>query len=379
MTAFLADGDPPSDCTTMVLTPHTEGHTSGWNADPSRVDQTLVPINTLHGTQLAVEATVAAVFSTPFAESNNHPTHHEHQRPSSISSVVLPFTIDPDFIHEFNAFYDDFVQSPTYARAYSDNNRSSSIADDDDDDDDTLLSESDATSTTTSTQWLRLALRELEKVNRHICNVLNEPYPPRLHTPFSVNHPFPAMTVLPLPSVENPQHPKPCPEPPRECYPQHVSLRAPPPAPDPDALPPQRPATQIDFTACASAPCHPNRQPQSTPTPIQNCISLRAPPSAPDPAAIPPQRPATQIDCNAGIASARPPNRCPQSKTTPIPNWAKPAVPSTAVPMVGVVHTGTTHWSPPRPPMKNAPFKKKPQIKPVLATRRQEKDSLRPP
>jgi len=379
MMAFLADGDPPSNRTTMVLTPHMEGHTSGWFEDPSRVDQTLVPIKPLHGTQPAVEASVAAVFSTPIDECSNNPTHHEHQRPSQTSSVILPFVIDPNFLNDWNTFYDEFVQSPTYARAYSENNRSSSIADDNDDDD-TLTSESNVTMTTTSTQWLRLALQELEKVNWHICNILGEPYPPSPHPSFSVNHPFPAMTVPPLSSVENPQYPKPCPEPPRDCELQHVSLHALPPEPDPDDIQPQRPATQIDCTACASAPCYPNRHPQSTLTPMQNGVGLRAPPPAPDPAAIPPQRPATQIDGNAGIARA--PchlNRHPQSKPPPIPNWAKPAVPPPAIPMVGVVYTGTTHWPPPRPPMKSAPFKKKPQIKPVLVTRRPEKDSLRPP
>jgi len=376
MTAFLADGDPPSDRTTMVLTPHMEGHPSGRFAAPSRIDPTLVPIQTLHGTQLAVETSVAAVFSTPIDDRSNIPTHHEHQRPSQTSSVVLLFAIDPDFLHDFNAFYDDYVRSPTYARAYSETNSSSSI---NDDDDDTLMSESDATTTTTSTQRLRRALRELEKVNQHLSNILKDPYPPSLHPSSSVNHPFPATTV-PLPSVDNPQYPKPCPEPPRDCEPQHVSLRAPPPAPDPNDFPPQRPATQIDCTACASAPCHPNRHPQPTLLPIQNCVGLRAPPPAPDPAAIPPQRPATQIDCNAGIASAPClPNRHPQSTRPPIPNWAKPAVPPPAIPMVGVVYTGTTHGPPPRPPTKSAPFKKKPQIKPVLATRRQDKDSLRPP
>jgi len=241
MTAFLADGDPPSDRTTMVLTPHMEGHSSGRFADPSRVDQTLVPIKTLHGTQPAVEASVAAVFSTPIDDRSNIPTHHEHQRPSQTSSVVLPFAIDPDFLHDFNEFYDDFVRSPTYARAYSEHNKSSSIDDDDDDDDndDTLINANDATTTTTSTQRLRIALRELDTVNRHISNILEDLYLPHLHLSFSVNHPFPAMTMPPPSLVENPQYPKPCPEPPRDCEPQHVSLRAPPPAPDPAAIPPQ--------------------------------------------------------------------------------------------------------------------------------------------
>jgi len=190
MTAFLADGDPPSDRTTMVLTPHMEGHPSGRFADHSRVDQTLVPIQTLHGTQPAVENSVAAVFSTPIADRSNHPTHHEHQRPSSISSVVLPFTIDPEFIHDFNAFYDDFIRSSTYARAISEHNRSSHIDDDDDDDDDdnSLMNDNDATPTT-STQRLCRVLRELEKVNRHISNILEEPYPPSLHpSPPSTTH-----------------------------------------------------------------------------------------------------------------------------------------------------------------------------------------------
>ena len=76
MTAFLADGVPPSNHTTMVLTPHTEGNTIGWIADLSRVNKTLVPIKTLHSTQPAVEVSVAAVFSTQIVDRSNNPMHH---------------------------------------------------------------------------------------------------------------------------------------------------------------------------------------------------------------------------------------------------------------------------------------------------------------
>jgi len=239
MTAFLADGDPPSDRTTMVLTPHTEGHTNGWIADLPRGDTTLVPIETLHGTQPAVEAYVAAIFS---ADRSSNQTHHEHQRPSRTSHDHILTPVDDrdsysDFRNDWDEFYDEFIKSPTYARAHSAKNRSSPFADDDDDDDDELMSESDAL--TPSHHQLRLALRELANVNWHIYNILEEhSYPPSPHPFFSVNNPFPAPNVPPsLPSVENPLQPKQCSEPPRDCAPQNVHLRAPPPAPDPEAIP----------------------------------------------------------------------------------------------------------------------------------------------
>ncbi len=71
--------ETPSNRTTMVLTPHTEGHTSGWIADLSRVNKTLVPIETLHGTKPAVEVSVAAVFSAWIDDHSNNQMHHEHQ------------------------------------------------------------------------------------------------------------------------------------------------------------------------------------------------------------------------------------------------------------------------------------------------------------
>jgi len=316
-----------------VLTPHTEGHTSGRFADPSRVDKTLVPIETLHGTQPAVEVSVAADFSALIDECSNIHMHHEHQ-PSQTSSVVLPFVIDPNFINNFNTFYDEFVQSPTYARAHLDDNNSAYVDDDNNDDDDTLMDTHDATMT--STHRLRLALRELAKVNRHLFNILENLLP----APY--NDPSPAPTVQPLPCADPMQQPKPCPEPPRDCAPQYVIRCAPPPAPDPVAIPLQHQAPPIDGISCIA----PEKSPHA-PTPDTTSTHCR-------------------------------PTWHTQSTLQSIPNWAKPVVPPLATPMVGVDYADKTHWPPPRPP-KSAPFKKKPQIKPALVICQQEKDSLRPP
>jgi len=323
MTAFLADGDPPSDRITRVLTPHTEGHTSGQIADLSRVNKTLVPIEMLHGTQPAVEVSVAADFFAPIDHHSTIHTHHEHQ-PSRTSSAVLPLAVDPDSINKFNAFYDAFIQSPTYARANSNNNQPSIV--DDDDDDVILMETQDATMTLT--HRLRLTLQELGKVNRHLSHILKQ------LTPAPANNPSPATTAQPsLPLVANMQQPKLYPEPPRECALQCVIVCAPPPAPDPVAIPLKQQAPLTDGSRIA---------PESPHAPL------------PDPRA-----------------------HCRPTRHSPIPNWAKPAVPC-PTPMVGVVYAGQTHWPPPRPP-KPAPFKKKPQTKPALVIRRQEKDSLCPP
>jgi len=330
MTAFLADGDPPSDRTTRVLTPHTEGHTCGRFADTSRVDKTLVPIETLHGTQPAVEVSVAAEYSAPIDHRSNNP-HHEHQ-PMRSSSVILPFAIDIDFRNDFNAFYDEFIKSPTYARAHSNDNHSSIDTDNDADDDDATMETPDATMT--ATHRLRLALRELEKVNRHLSNILEKlPLAPDTES-------SPATTVPPSPMfVDDTQQPALCPEPPRDCAPQYVLPRAPPPAPDPVPILMQQKAPIDD-----------------------SCLAPAKPPHAPLPAT-------TGARCRT--------IRHSQPTVFSIPNWAKPAVPH-PTPMIGVVYAGQTQWPPPRPP-KSAPFKKKPQIKPALVARRQEKDSLRPP
>jgi len=391
MTAFLADGDPPSDRTTMVFTPHTEGHTSGRFADPPRAAKTLVPIATLHGTQPAVGVYVAADFSAPHHRSNIH-QHHEHQ-PTRTPSVILPFAIDNEFINDFNAFYDAFIQSPTYARARSDDNRASIVDDDDDDnDDDDVVTSLDPDATMTSAHRLRLALQDWKKVNRHIVKTWeNLPPTPDNDTPS-------ATTVQPSPMLVDstqqptlcPEPPTLCPEPPRDDAPQYVPLRAPPPVPDPAIIPLQQPEPSL--LPADDGP----QQPEPCQEPQRDCppqhVTLRAPPPAPDPAIIPLQQPAPQIACISCIVPGELPratipdptrNPCriarhPQSTKPTIPNWARPAVPPIATPMEDVVYAGN-HWPPPRPPMKPVPFRKKPQNKHALGTRRQEKDSLRPP
>ncbi len=364
MTAFLADGDPPSDRPTMVFTPHTEGHTSGRFADPSRVAETLIPTETLHGTQPAVEVSVAADFSAQIDHRSTIQTHHEHQ-PSRTSSVVLPFAIAPDFINEFNAFYDAFIKSPTYTRAHS--NNSPSIVDDDGDDDDDdnddviLMAMQDATMT--STQRLRLALRELEKVNWHIFNIL-EKIPPA-----PTNDPSPTTTAQPsFPFVADTQQPTLHPEPPRECAPQSVIVCAPPPEPDPVAIPLKRSPTttaQPSFPFIADTP-----QPKMYQEPPRECapqsVIVCAPPPEPDPVAIPLKQQAPRTDGSYITPGKSPhaplldprthcrPTRHSQSTLPSLQNWAKPVVPP-PTPMIGVVYASQTHWPQPRPP-KPAPF-----------------------
>ncbi len=176
------------------------------------------------------------------------------------------------------------------------------------------MSESNATRMTTLHHQLHLALRELEKVNWHIFHLLKTLSPVRSLQPFqhSDNNPFPAPNVPPhLPYVDNPQQPKPCPKPQHDCTPQNVILHAPPPAPDPVAIPLQQPAPPIECISCIA----PEKLPQA---PI------------PD---------STSASCH--------PTRHPQSTPTSIPNWAKPALPPPTTPMVGMVYAGNTHWPPP--------------------------------
>jgi len=161
---------PPSDCTTMVLTPHTEGNTIGWIADLSRVNKNLVPIETQHGTQLAVGISVATVFSALIDNHSKHKMYHEHQWPSwtSPDHALTPnndLGSYSDFLNDWDKFYTEFIQSMTYALVHSNkaNLSSSSIADNYDDD--WLMSESNATKMPNLLHQLCLVLRELEKVN----------------------------------------------------------------------------------------------------------------------------------------------------------------------------------------------------------------------
>jgi len=335
MTAFLADGDPPSDRTTVMLTPHTEGHTSGRFADQSRVDETLVPTETLHGTQPAVEVSVAADFLAPIDHrSTTIHTHHEHHPPRT-SPVVLSFAVDPDFLTSFNAFYDDFIQSPTYARAHSADNRSPIVDDDnDDDDDDDTLTNTDAAMT--STHRLRLVLRDLAEVNQQLFTLLQ-----KLPPPPDVNVPSPAPTVQPpFLCADTTQQPTLCPEQLGKHTPQYVLMQAPPPAPDPVAISLQKPTHPIDALSC---------------------IAHGKPPHAPIP------------ETNS---EHRRPTRHSPTTLKSIPNWAKPAVPSPAIPMEGVV---SPPWPPPRPNLKTTPHKKKSPAKHTVTQRSRDKDFLRPP
>jgi len=203
----------------------------------------------------------------------------------------------------------------TYACAHSSTaSIITSHAVDDDNDDNQVTSEcSDSTpppnnSFNDSLHQIRQAVGELEKVNYQLFQLLE-----------AISSPAPSLPHL-LHSVNTLQQPKLCPEPQCDCTPQCILLQVLPPAPNPDAIPLQQPAPQIECISCIV----PGEFPR---VPI------------PDPTSIP---------CHLA--------RHPQSTKTTIPNLAKPAVLPPATPMVDVVYDGNTHWPPPQPPMKSAPF-----------------------
>jgi len=231
------------------------------------------------------------------------------------------------FFQEWEAFRTAFQQSTTYALAHSSAaSLVPSLIDDDDADDDRKVHESDDTTMTTypnGLRRLRHSVRELEKLNIQLAKVLE-----------TYDTPAPCQPTLRA-IANNPTHPRPCQEPPREDTPQYVLTTALPPAPNPPVCPTHSPTPQ---------------SPQTTdryPSIMHGTVLLELPPTP------------------------------PTLKTT-IHNWARPAVlpPAAHSPMVGVFCTEKPNRPPPRPDRKTIPFKKKAQTKPAAEN---QKDFLRPP
>jgi len=140
--------------------------------------------------------------------------------------------IDSTFLQEWNDFVMAFEKSPTYARAHTSVARTttSHIVNDDDGNDTHMTSEHNASTPLPPDSYadslcrLNQVLWELEQVNNQLFQLINAGA-------------FTAPNVPPLLPYNNPQQPKPCPEPQHDCAPQSVILRAPPPAPDPAGTP----------------------------------------------------------------------------------------------------------------------------------------------
>jgi len=127
-----------------------------------------------------------------------------------------------------------------------------------------------------------------------------------------------------------------------------------------------------------------NQQP-SAPEPwiehIHKCVIHEALPPTPNPTmatilscAVPQLSPVmTVLPCNLPWLL--------QSKQTTIHNWAKPAIPDWVFPQLlpPAPNPAAGHWPLPRPSLKTAPCKKKPQTKPTVECHLQDKDSLQPP
>jgi len=240
-------------------------------------------------------------------------------------------TLSSTFLQDWEAFCTKVKKSTTYALAHSSTTSPlpSPIADDDDQpmNDDTSPTNN---SFTDSQCRLNRSAQALEEVNKQFAQLLDHldsltPYQPTLHE--SVNH------LLP---------PPPCPEPQRHGSPQHVMMRAPPPAPNLPANTTQSPAHHLA-----------SQFEQTTAPGTTSIAHLPAP---------------TIIPCNFPR---------PSTKKTTIPNWAKPAVPPPVPNLTaGMFGMKKTNWPLPRLDRKTILFKKKPATKPIAATR---KDSLRPP
>jgi len=260
---------------------------------------------------------------------------------------TIPFST---FLSEWEAFYLQFKQSPTYALAHSsaDSTMPSFIVDDDDDD--RTMTTEDAPPPSTFNEPLKQlgrSVQKLEKVNRQLAQLLE-----------SLEGQAPCQPAL-NPDV---RQPKPCTAPQLAHPPQQVVPMEPQPAPNPFA-----------DLAPNTAPCH---VPQ--PSPPEPIIPAWATPAVPSqepqrdgaPQVVPKPAPPPAPNLTAGS------NRNQQSpllarRQSTVPNWAQPAV--TFPVSAGVSHAGKP---PPRPERKPIPFKKKTPTKPIAAN---QKDFLRPP
>jgi len=273
----------------------------------------------------------------------------------------------PTLLQEWEAFYQEFKNSTTYALATSNAARLlPSLIDDADADEDRKMSECDASQLPTNSnaglRRLRHSVRELEKANIQLAKFVD-----------SLTTPTPCQPTLR--TIDN-NLPQPCSDPQRDTPPQYISTMAPPPAPNPAASYSTKPlATPAPRqpTLCTTANNLPPKQyfaPQRDNRPTE-------PLPAPNPQACPLPECRTTPRNNQSTVPGTLHLTPPTAKPT-IPNWARPAVPPPAgsSPMEGVICTGNPHWPPPRPERKTIPFKKKSLTKPAADNR---KDFLRPP
>jgi len=287
------------------------------------------------------------------------------------TTIECTAAIDYNFIQDWHDFITEFEKSPTYERAHTSACTTTTHVVHDDDDDARTTNEHNAAlppdSYADSLRRLNQVLQELEQVNVRFRQMIDDGQITATNVP-----PF-------LLYDDAPQQPEPSQEPQRECSPQRVLLRTPPPEPDPAVLPLQLPAPQIVVADTQQQKLYPEPPRECAPQSVIVC----SPPPAPDPVATPLKHQAPSTDGSRIAPEQSPraplpdprthcrPTRHSQSTLISIPNWAKPAVPP-PTPMVGVVYAGQTHWPPPRPP-KPAPFKKKPRsnllLRPVARKR----------
>ncbi len=169
------------------------------------------------------------------------------------------------FLQEWDDFYNEFINSTTYALAHSSTDSLMPSPIIDNDDDDRSMSEcSDQPMTTNSfddsLQQLCQAVRELEKVNYQFLQHLEslESQAPCLQLLHPANN-----TMQQQPWCQEPQH---------DCTLQYVLLQVLPPAPNrntrPQQPPTQQQASQIDCSPCTDhgiVPCIPHLKPTTVP------------------------------------------------------------------------------------------------------------------
>jgi len=277
-------------------------------------------------------------FSTPNATAVIDPLDDDDKTSILIAHAKENTTWDPTFLQEWEAFYNDFKKSTTYALATSSAaNLAPSLIDDDDADDDRKIYECDIehlpTDSSAGLRRLRHSIRELEKVNKKLASFVELIYTTAPCQP----------TLCTI--VNNLPHPQPGVEPQRDAPPQDIPTMATSPAPN-------------LISGTQNPTQQPGQEPQRDDAPQD--VPMTAPPPAPDPSPRHIQHQTQQSSLT-------------DRRHSTIPNWARPAVTTPAAKSAGMFCTGKP---PPRPGGKTVPFKKKPQTKPHAAN---QKDFLRPP
>jgi len=274
-------------------------------------------------------------FSAPNATAVVDPLDDDDETSILIANAQEDTTWAPTFLQEWEAFYNDFKTSTTYAIATSSAaNLAPSLVDADDADDDRKAYERAKTqhppNNEDSIRRLRHSVRELETVNRQFAAFVE-----------STCTPAPSQPTLRL---SNPPYPQPCREPQCDEIQQH----------DP-------PLTTSPAPHLTSNTQNPTQQPDPEPRrDAPQVVPMMMPPPAPD------------------ISDGLSQHQTQQSSKTEhnhrtIPNWARPVVTSPVLTKAGMFCTGKPL---PRPDRKTVPFRKKPQTKPHVAN---QKDFLRPP